>query len=65
MVPDRRPHVGLIAGVVILANLPYLLGIFDANPLGPRGSLVTTAVLGPVGRGQPTIDPVIPSAAAA
>ncbi len=47
----------LIAGVVILANLPYLLGIFDANPLGPRGSLVTTAVLGPVGGGQPTIDP--------
>ena len=31
--PDGRAML-LIAGVVILANLPYLLGIFDANPLG-------------------------------
>src|SRR5436305_120375 len=46
----------LIAGVIVLANLPYLLGIFDPNPLGPRGSLVSSAVVGPVG-GQPTIDP--------
>lgn len=53
--PDGRAML-LIAGVVILANLPYLLGIFDANPLGPRGSLVSAGVTGPVG-GQPTIDP--------
>lgn len=46
----------LIAGAVILANLPYLLGIFDANPLGPRGNLVSAAMGGPV-EGEPTIDP--------
>jgi hypothetical protein len=28
-----------IAGVVVLANLPYLVGVFDPNPLGPRASL--------------------------
>jgi hypothetical protein len=53
--PDSRAIL-LIAGAVILANLPYLLGIFDANPLGPRASLVSASVAGPVG-GQPTIDP--------
>jgi hypothetical protein len=46
----------LIAGVVILANLPYLAGVFDADPLGPRASLVSAVVPGPVG-GQPVIDP--------
>jgi hypothetical protein len=45
-----------VAGVVLLANLPYLLGIFDPNPLGPRASLAAATALGPVG-GQPTIDP--------
>lgn len=45
-----------IAGVVLLANLPYLVGVFDANPLGPRASLASATALGPVG-GQPTIDP--------
>ena len=53
--PDGRAML-LIGGVVILANLPYLLGIFDANPLGPRASLARAAVAGPVG-GQLTIDP--------
>jgi hypothetical protein len=45
-----------VAGAVVLANLPYLLGLFDPDPLGPRSGLVgelTTGVL----RGQPTIDP--------
>jgi hypothetical protein len=45
-----------IIGLVVLANLPYLLGIFDANPLGPRGSLVGSLVPG-LSEGQPTIDP--------
>jgi hypothetical protein len=53
--PDGRAML-VIAGVVILANLPYLVGVFDPNPLGPRGSLVSSAAAGPVG-GQPTIDP--------
>jgi hypothetical protein len=53
--PDGRAML-LIAGVVILANLPYLLGIFDANPLGPRASLASASAAGLVG-GQPTIDP--------
>jgi hypothetical protein len=53
--PDGRAML-LIAGVVIVANVPYLLGIFDANPLGPRASLVGGVVAGPVG-GQLTIDP--------
>jgi hypothetical protein len=53
--PDARAMLAIV-GLVLLANLPYLLGIFDANPLGPRGSLVSSLVPGPSG-GQPTIDP--------
>jgi hypothetical protein len=45
-----------IAGAVVLANLPYLLGLFEANPLGPRSGLVSELITGPA-RGQPTIDP--------
>ncbi len=45
-----------IAGAVLLANLPYLLGFFDANPLGPRSGLLSAMTPGPL-RGQPTIDP--------
>ena len=53
--PDTWGMV-LVAAVVIAANLPYLLGISDINPLGPRSSLVVAQTLGPAG-GQPTIDP--------
>jgi hypothetical protein len=45
-----------IVGLVVLANLPYLLGIFDPNPLGPRSGLVSAYGLGATS-GQPTIDP--------
>jgi Bacterial membrane protein YfhO len=45
-----------VAGAVVLSNLPYLLGIFDPNPLGPRSGLVAELTTG-VARGQPTIDP--------
>jgi hypothetical protein len=45
-----------VAGAVVLANLPYLLGIFDPNPLGPRSGLLSEVTTG-VARGQPTIDP--------
>jgi Bacterial membrane protein YfhO len=45
-----------IAGAVVLANLAYLLGVFDANPLGPRSGLLAEVTTGPA-RGQPTIDP--------
>ena len=53
--PDGWMMIAIV-GVVLLANLPYLVGAFDPNPLGPRASLVGAAALGPVG-GQPTIDP--------
>jgi hypothetical protein len=45
-----------IVAIVLVVNAPYWTGTFDANPLGPRGSLVTAQTIGPVG-GQPTIDP--------
>ncbi len=45
-----------IAGAVILAYLPYLLGVFEANPLGPRSGLAQSVITGPLG-GSPTIDP--------
>jgi hypothetical protein len=45
-----------VAVAVLLAHLPYLLGFFDANPLGPRSGLVSAITPGPLG-GQPTIDP--------
>jgi hypothetical protein len=46
----------LIVGLVVLANLPYLVGVFDINQLGPRSGLVSAFALGPLG-GQPDIDP--------
>jgi hypothetical protein len=45
-----------IAAAVILANLPYLLDLFDPNPLGPRSQLLGSFVPG-LASGQPTIDP--------
>jgi hypothetical protein len=53
--PDTWAMIAIAAAVVV-ANLPYLVGLFDPNPLGPRASLVSASVPGPVG-GQPTIDP--------
>ena len=45
-----------IAAAVLIANLPYLLGIFDPNPLHFRSGLVTAITPGWLG-GKPTIDP--------
>ena len=45
-----------IAAAVLLANLPYLLGIFDPNPLGTNSGLASSVLRGPIG-GSPTIDP--------
>jgi hypothetical protein len=53
--PDARALLIIVAAVV-LANLPYVLGIFEADPLGPRSGLVSAFVPGPLG-GGPTIDP--------
>ena len=53
--PDARAAIA-IAAIVVLANLPYLVGVFDANPLAPRASLVAASAAGPV-NGQSTIDP--------
>jgi hypothetical protein len=46
----------LIVAIVVIANAPYLLGIFEANPIGPRGGLIAAEVAGPL-PGQPWIDP--------
>jgi hypothetical protein len=45
-----------ILAAVLLANLPYLLGIFDPNPLDFRSGLATAITHGWLG-GKPTIDP--------
>lgn len=36
-----------IAGAVFVANLAYVVGIFDPNPLGPRSGLVSAISHGP------------------
>jgi hypothetical protein len=41
---------------VLVANLPYLLGFFDPNPLDARGGLTASVSPGLIG-GRPTIDP--------
>jgi hypothetical protein len=45
-----------VAGVVVLANLPYLLGVFDPNPLGTHAALLSSLTRGPVA-GASSIDP--------
>ncbi len=55
-IPPDRAAMLLIAAVVVVANLPFLSGTFTANPLGPRGDLVS-AFAGPATGGQPTLDP--------
>ena len=37
-------------------HLPYLLGVSEANPLGPRSGLAYSVLTGPLG-GSQTIDP--------
>jgi hypothetical protein len=46
-----------LAGVVLVAHLPYLLDLADPNPLGPLSGLASSAVPGLVGGS--TIDPNI------
>jgi hypothetical protein len=53
--PDAWALVA-IAAAVLLANLPYLLGVFDANPFDARGGLTSAITHGLLG-GKPTIDP--------
>ena len=53
--PDAWAMVA-IAVAVIVAYLPYLLGVFEANPLGPRSGLAYSVLTGPLG-GSQTIDP--------
>ncbi|MGI8580144.1 MAG: hypothetical protein ACR2K9_06320 [Solirubrobacteraceae bacterium] len=53
--PDGWAVLAIAAGV-ILANLPYLLGILDPNPLGPRSGLASETTPGFLG-GFNTIDP--------
>jgi hypothetical protein len=45
-----------IAGAVVLANLPYLLGLFHPNPLNFRAGLTSAFTPGLL-HGRPTIDP--------
>jgi Bacterial membrane protein YfhO len=47
-----------VAVAVVLANLPYLLGYFDPNPLGTRSGLASSITQGLI-NGKPTIDPNI------
>lgn len=47
-----------VAAAVVLANLPYLLGFFDPNPLRTRSGLAISISQGLI-NGKPTIDPNI------
>jgi hypothetical protein len=53
--PDTWAMIAIAAAVVV-ANLPYLVGLFDPNPLGPRSGLLSAISAGSI-RGQPTLDP--------
>lgn len=53
--PDHWALLAILAAV-LGANGPYLLGVFVADPLGPRSGLVAAVTPGLL-RGQPTIDP--------
>jgi hypothetical protein len=55
--PDHWALIA-IAAAVLLANLPYLLGFFDPNPLGYRSGLTRSITHGWLS-GKPTIDPSI------
>jgi hypothetical protein len=45
-----------IAAVVLTANVPYLAGVADANPLGPRSGLAASVTAGPL-PGERSVDP--------
>jgi hypothetical protein len=53
--PDARAFLA-IAGAVVLANILYLMGVFDPNPLGIQSGLGRVTSPGLLG-GLPTIDP--------
>src|SRR5438309_4084655 len=53
--PDGWALIAITAAV-LLANLPYLLGFFDPNPLDFRGGLTSAITRGWLS-GKPTIDP--------
>ena len=53
--PDVRAILA-IAGAVVLANILYLTGVFDPNPLGIQSGLGRVTSAGLLG-GVPTIDP--------
>lgn len=55
--PDVWALLAVVAAVVV-AQLPFLLGFFDPNPLGPRSGLVSPATYSPgLLRGYDTADP--------
>ena len=55
--PDVCALLAVVA-VVVVAQLPYLLGFFDPNPLGVTSGLVSPANYSPgLLRGYPTADP--------
>ena len=58
--PRRLPPdawaLGAIVLAVVVANLPYLLGFFDPDPLHARAGLASSLTPGVLG-GKPTIDP--------
>jgi hypothetical protein len=53
--PDAWALLAVVAAVVV-AHLPFLLGFFDPNPLGPRSGLVSVQTPGLL-RGYDTADP--------
>jgi len=53
--PDNWALVAITVAV-LLANLPYLLGFFDSNPLDYRSGLTSAITPGWLS-GKPTIDP--------
>jgi hypothetical protein len=53
--PDTWAVLAIVAAVVV-ANLPYLLGFFDPNPLDHRAGLTSAITAGWLA-GKPTIDP--------
>lgn len=53
--PDVCALLAVVAAVVV-AHLPFLLGFFDPNPLGPRSAMVSGGTPGLL-RGYDTADP--------
>jgi hypothetical protein len=51
-----RCYLIAIAAVVLVANLPYLVGAVDADPIGLRSGLVSSVRAGPL-PGERSVDP--------